>query len=284
MQRRGVREMEREAARAGPDTRGEPTAAPEGEPARMLVRRGLRPEPAHRDLPFPPELPEPSLDRFAERLGHYGFRLFLRGALQSPGSFVPGETTRYLDAARARQHAEFLVQLGLAERLGRDRYRLSHPSRNFGGTLEWYVARELARRFGMETAAGLKTGARGVGGDLDVVASAEGRLVYLELKSSPPKHLAEEEMKAFVARVTLLRPHVTVFAVDTALRLRDKVVPMLESALRTAGAPERTPARRLVHEIWAFSPHLYALNAKPDLIANIGRVLAAGLRALGPEP
>ena len=38
------------------------------------------------------------------------------------------------------------------------------------------------------------------------------------------------------------------------------------------------------HEVWAFSPHLYALNAKPDLIANVGRALAAGLRALGPEP
>jgi hypothetical protein len=275
--------MEREAARARPDPGGE-AAAPGGEPARMLVRRGLRPEPTHRDLPFPPGLPEPALDRLAERLGHYGFRLFLRGALQRASSFAPAETTRYLEAARARQHAEFLVRAGLAERLGRGRYRLSHPSRNFGGTLEWYVAREIARRYGMETAAGLKTGARGIGGDLDVVATAEGKLVYLELKSSPPKHLAEEEMAAFVERVSLLRPDVTVLAVDTALRLADKVVPMLEAALRAAGAPARAPARRLVHEIWAFSPSLYALNAKPDLIANIGRALAAGLRALGPEP
>lgn len=275
--------MERDAARAGPDPRGRP-AAPAGEPTRMLVRRGLRPEPARRDLPFPPGLPEAALDRLAERLGHYGFRLFLRGALQHSSSFAPGETTRYLDTTRARQHAEFLVRVGLAERLGRGRYRLSHPARNFGGTLEWYVAREVARRFGLETATGLKTGARGVGGDLDVVATAEGKLVYLELKSSPPRHLAEQEMAAFVGRVSLLRPDVTVLAVDTALRLADKVVPMLEAALQAAGAPARAPARRLVHEIWVFSPSLYALNAKPDLIANIGRALAAGLRALGPEP
>jgi len=276
--------MERDAAGARPVARHGARAAAEGEPFRMLVRRGLRPEPGHPDLPFPPELPEPSLDRFAERLGHYGFRLFLRGALQRAGSFAPRETTRYLEARQARRHAEFLVESGLARRLARGRYSLLYPSRNFGGTLEWYVARELEHRFAFETATGLKTGARGVGGDLDVVAAAEGKLVYLELKSSPPKHLDEEEMCAFAERVTLLRPDITVFAVDTALRLGDKVVPMLESALRACGASTRTPACRVVHEIWAFSPHLYAVNAKPDLIANIGRALAAGLHALAPDP
>jgi len=275
--------MELRAARAA--TRAIPAGSGSAaEPVRMLIRRGLRPEQSLPDLPFPHDLPGAMLDRLAERLGHYGFRLFLRGALQRASSFAPASTTRYLDAAKAQRHAEFLVEIRLAQRLPRGRYRLSHPSRNFGGTLEWYVARELGRRYGFETASGLKTGARGVGGDLDVVGSAEGKLVYLELKSSPPKHLADEEMAAFAQRVALLRPDLTVFAIDTALRLADKVVPMLETALRAVAPGGRpAPARRLVHEIWAFSPFLYAVNAKPDLVGNIGRALATGLRALAPE-
>jgi len=275
--------MESQAARASRSER-RARADPASEPVRMLVRRGLRPQAGRPDLPFPADAPAAVLDRLAERLGHYGFRLFLRGALQRAACFTPAQTTRYLDAGQARQHAEFLVDIGLAQRLSRGRYGLSHPPRNFGSTLEWYVARELERRYGFETATALKTGARGVGGDLDVVAAAEGKLVYVEVKSSPPKHLSDEELGAFVERVTLLRPDLTVLAVDTALRLADKVVPMLEAALRSRALAERAAPRRLVHEIWAFSPHLYAVNARPVLVGNIGRALAAGLRALAPEP
>src|SRR5712691_11134746 len=66
---------------------------------------------------------------------------------------------------------------------------------------EWYVARELRCRLGFDTAAGVKFHARGVGGDLDVVATAEGTLVYLELKSSPLTHLSTAEVSAFFDRL-----------------------------------------------------------------------------------
>jgi hypothetical protein len=42
----------------------------------------------------------------------------------------------------------------------------------------------------------------------------------------------------------------------------------------TAAAPSNEP--------WALTPHLYAVNAKPDLVANIGRALVEGLLALSP--
>jgi len=80
-------------------------------------------------------------------------------------------------------------------------------------------------------ATGLKVRAPGVGGDLDVVAAAEGKLLYLELKSSPPKHLSATEVAAFVDRVRALRPDLTVFVMDTALRLSDKVLPLLAGEL-----------------------------------------------------
>ena len=247
----------------------------------MLARRGFRPVAAPPDLPFPPDLDSAIAERLSQRLGHYAFRLFLRGAIQRPSSFAPAETTRYLAPPAARSLAESLVEMDLATHLPRGRYRLLYPARSFGGTLEWYVGRELRRRFGFDVATGLKLRARGVGGDLDVVAAAEGKLVYLELKSSPPRQLSGGEVAAFFDRVDALRPEVALFVVDTALRLSDKVLPMLAAELqqRRPGAP---PPRRVERDLWAFTPHLYAVNAKPDLVANIGRAIAEGFRALSP--
>lgn len=249
----------------------------------MLRRRGFRPKPGAPDLPFPPDLDPACVDRLARRLDHYAFRLFLRGAIQRPADFRPAAVTRYVDAEAARGMAEELVALEVAERAGRGRYRLLHPPRSFGGTLEWYVARELAERLGFDTATGVRFGAPGVGGDLDVVAAAEARLVYLELKSSPPRQLAEAEVAAFFDRVLALRPDLALFVVDTALRLGDKVVPMLEAELGRRTDRAAAP-RRVVRELWALTPRLYAVNAKSDLVGNIALALAAGLRDLAPGP
>ncbi len=247
----------------------------------MLVRRGLAPRRSHPDLPFDPSLPEATLDAISARLGHYAFRLFLRGAILAPAGFRPGEASRYLDAEAERAMAEACVDLGLAERRAGGRYRLLVRARSFGGTLEWWVARELSARLGLEVSTGVRTGARGVGGDLDVVASAEGRLIYLELKSGPPKHLTDQEVGAFLLRLRAVRPDVALFAVDTALRLSDKVLPMFEAAL---ARPESSPPapRRLIRETWALTPHLYLVSAKESLIDNLCRAVAEGLRALAP--
>jgi hypothetical protein len=276
-ERRSAPELERRAARE-PARRTAP--APDGgEALAMLVRRGLRPRPARLDLPFPRDLAPPEADRLAERLGHYAFRLFLRGAIQQPGPFEPAVATRYLSAPQARAAAAELVRLGLAVPAGEGRFRLRWPARSFGGTLEWWVARELRRRLALDVALGVRSRARGVGGDLDVVADVEGKLLYVELKSSPPKHIMPAEMAAFVGRLRALRPHLSIFAVDTALRLGDKVLPMLAAAVGRA-----QPPRRLLRDCWAVAPGLYAVSARPDLIDNLCAAIADGLRTLAPDP
>jgi len=278
---RTARELEIEAAAARPP-RPQRAFLPCGEAMAMLARRGLRPSQARLDLPFPEELEEETAKRLSELLGHYAFRLFLRGAILHPEGFASEEATRYLKRAQSKAYAESLVKLGLVERASPGRYRLLWTAKSFGGTLEWYVARELNRRFDFDVAAGVRFHTRGVGGDLDVVAAAEGKLTYLELKSSPPKNLAVREVVAFFDRVYMLRPDVTLFVVDTALRLSDKVLPMLVAELEHRRGGSRVAARRIERELWALTPRLYAVNAKPDLMANIGRALAEGLHALSP--
>jgi hypothetical protein len=272
-----ARDLELSAAEAPPSPRL--LLAPGSEALAMLVRRGFQPSVAPLDLPFPADLEAERVERLAERLGHYAFRLFLRGAILRRGAFLPAEATKYLEESQATTFAEDLVALGLAAREEDGRYRLLHPAASFGGTLEWYVARELRGRFGFDVAVGVKFHAPEVGGDLDVVAAAEGRLLYLEMKSSPPKHLAPDEVGAFFRRVRALRPHLAIFVMDTALRLSDKVLPLLQAELSTQPPPA---ARRVVREVWALTPHLYVVNARQDLMSNIGLAIAEGFRALAP--
>jgi hypothetical protein len=245
----------------------------------MLRRRGFRPKPWPPDLPFPPGFDAAGRERLARRLDHYAFRMFLRGAIQRPAGFRPAEATRYVDGVAARAMAEELVPLGLAQRKGRAGYALVHPPRSFGPTLEWYLARELAARLGFDTATALRFGARGVGGDLDVVAAAEGRLLYVEAKSSPPRQLDEAEVTAFFDRLEALRPDIALFVVDTALRLGDKVIPMLAEELSRRNGPPAAP-RRVIREVWAVTPRLFAVGAKGDLMGNVGIAVADGLRGL----
>jgi hypothetical protein len=252
-----------------------------GEALRMLARRGLRPRVTRPDLPFPADLDEERAERLAALVAHYAFRLFLRGAIQHPEGFAAAEATAYVDAAKAREFAEALIALRLAARVGADRYRLRTTARSFGGALEWFVGRTLTRTLGFDVATGVKFRAPGVGGDLDVVAAAEGKLVYLELKSSPPKHVSDAEIAAFFDRIRVLRPDVTLFVVDTALRLSDKVLPMLVAGLKQRLDDTRSP-RRVERELWALTPYLYAVNARPDLVANIRSAIARGLLALSP--
>jgi hypothetical protein len=249
----------------------------------MLARRGFRPRATPHDLPFPPDLGEEELGRIAERLGHYAFRLFLRGAIREAEGFAPEEATRYLKPEQAQGTAEALAEVGLASRLPDGRYRLLQGAGSFGGVLEWYVARELRLRFGFEVATGLEFPAAGVGGDLDVVATAEGKLVYLELKSSPPKNLEEAEVRAFFDRLEALRPDVALFVMDTALRLADKVIPLLSVELERKRGGAAAP-QRLARSVWMLGPHLYAVGAHRDLMGNISRALAEGLRSLAPSP
>ena len=249
----------------------------------MLRRRGFDVKPSRPDLPFPANFPCEQAGRLARHLDHYAFRLFLRGAMQRPEGFRPAETTRYVGAGEARGMAADLCALGLAESAGRGRYRLRHPTRSFGGTLEWYVARELRERLGFDTAAGIRFGAPGVGGDLDVVATAEARLVLLELKSSPPRQLDEVEVAAFFDRVSALRPDLALFVVDTSLRMGDKVVPMLVADLERRSG-RRGQAHRLGRELWTLRPRLYVVGAKGNLMGNVVRALATGLRSLTPDP
>src|SRR5262245_57229618 len=116
-----ARDMERIAAARLPQRRRPP--APPGDALGMLVRRGLRPSLGRPDLPFPPDIPAETADALTEQLGHYAFRLFVRGVIQHGDGFRPEDTTSYVSAAQARIFTETLVALSVVAANGHDRYR-----------------------------------------------------------------------------------------------------------------------------------------------------------------
>jgi hypothetical protein len=281
--KRSARELEINAAKAGwkPVLSNTP---PESEVMAMLVRRGLQPSKTASNTPFPQPLSDELASKLSHWLGHYAFRLFLRGAIKKSKSFLPRETTSYLVQTQSGHYCKVLVDLGLAEKLTHGRYKLKMAASSFGGTLEWYVGHELERRFGFEVETGIKLHARGVGGDLDVVAAAEGKLIYLELKSSPPKNISTGEVGAFCDRLFLLNPDLTLFVVDTALRLTDKILPMLMDEFQHRQYSLPSKPKRIAAQLWALTPRIYVVNGSRDLMANIGKAIASGLRALSGSP
>jgi hypothetical protein len=244
-----------------------------------LGRRGLVWN-GQRD-PTPLLLPGPRLrESHYELLGHYAYRLFLRDVLKHRADLRIEALARYATATVTRRYLGFLTRAQLVERTGRRRYRLRAPGvTSFGQTLEWYVAEVLRREFGCATVFGLRIPRAAYGGDYDVIACAEGEVLYVETKSAPPRQILESEVRAFLDRVDTLRPDCALFLADTHLRMGDKLVPLFATDIarrRLAWEPVR-----LEREIWRVGPEVYLLNTAPHMTRNLRVCVTAHFRRRG---
>jgi hypothetical protein len=221
-----------------------------------------------------------SRERHYQLLGHYAYRLFLRDAIKHRANLRLQHLTRYAGATAARGYLRFLARAGLARARVGGGYRLrAREVASFGQTLEWYVAEVLAREFGCQATYGLRIPGAQHGGDYDVVACAEGELLYVEVKSAPPRQIVESEIRAFIDRIGTLRPDIALFLADTQLRMRDKLVPLFAAEIRRRRLKWRPAC--LEREIWRVGPEVYLLNAAPDLVRNLRACLAAHFRGRG---
>jgi len=237
----------------------------------LLKRRGFRvykKEPPD-DLLVPDEL---FRDGFYANLHKYSFRLFLRDVIKHQDRFTLEEVTRYSTTRVIRTYLNYLNDIRLINE-GAAGFTLSHrPITSFGPTLEWYVAELLRREFGAEALWGVKFRRPNVGGDYDVLAKLDGSLLYIEVKSSPPKQVTDSEVVAFLDRVEDLSPDVSVFLMDTELRMKDKLVPMFEQELakRSSSPPEVV---RIERELFHLEDRIYIVNAKESIGRNLEKVI-----------
>jgi hypothetical protein len=241
----------------------------------VLKRRGFpvyKKEPAD-DLLVPAEK---FLDDYYGMLHRYSFRLFLRDVIKHQNFFTLDKVTRYATSGVTGEYIEYVRQLGLTKKLDSG-FALSRHIKSFGETLEWFVAEVFQREFGAEAMWGVKFKRPNVGGDYDVIARLEGLLLYAEVKSSPPKQIYDSEISAFLNRVDDLAPEISVFFMDTELRMKDKIVPMFEEELkkRASSPPEVT---RIEKELFHIRDRIFIINSKDGIVRNLETALNWYLR------
>ncbi len=243
----------------------------------MLRRRGFvvhKKEPSS-DLLLPGEQ---YIDSYYEMLKKYSFRLFLRDVIKNQPLFTLTQATRYATKEVTAGYIEYLIAVGMVKPEG-DEFRLTKgPIKSFGTTLEWFVAEIFRREISAETIWGVKIKHRTVGGDYDLLSKIEGSILYMEIKSSPPKQIYQNEIAAFFNRIEDLKPGVAIFFMDTELRMKDKIVPMFEEELKSRYS-EPPEVRRMERELFEITgkaglPDIFIINAKDSVVTNIERVLA----------
>lgn len=239
----------------------------------MLKLRGFKiykKEPSE-DLLLPRE--KTYADSFYEKLKKYSFRLFLRDVIKHQNFFTLGKVTRFATKEVTTQYIDFLLKAAIAEPAQRG-YRLKkRPIKSFGETLEWFVSSLMEKEFEAETAWGVKFKRPNVGGDYDLIAKIDSSILYMEVKSSPPRQIYDKEITAFLNRVSDLSPEISIFFMDTELRMKDKIVPMFEVELKRR-YKKTVPVTRVVKELFHINKKIFIINSKPTIMANIERVLS----------
>ena len=257
---------------------------------RMLKMRGIkvfRKNPTDR-LFFPADFSPLDKTRFYEMMKKYSFRLVLRDMIKYQDGFRIQNLTRYCSAKVVQAYCNLLCEMGAVIRNGRGRYRTRvSPLYSFGPTLEWFIGELFQREFASPAIYGVSVKNTPSGGDYDVMACWNQRLVYAEVKSSPPKGIERNEISTFFSRMEDVLPEVAFLFNDTQLRMKDKLVVMFEEELeRRYGRESKTlyPVERLIEELFHVQNHIFIVNSKKDVVENFQYCLRHYLHHGGPSP
>lgn len=206
-------------------------------------------------------------DHFYQLLRRYSFRLFLRDLIQFPEGTDLHLLTRYCSLRTVRSYLRELAELGVV-RLGSDPgyHLIPQPVSSFGPTLEWYVSQIFLREFMAPVLFNVRLHHTQFGGDYDVITIVNGYLVYVEIKSSPPRGVELQAVSAFLNRLRDLQPDMALFLVDTELRMKDKIVPLFNEAL---GSNDHPPVLRLKNEIFHIRHAVYLVNSRKGIYTNL---------------
>jgi len=251
---------------------------------RMLKMRGItvfRKNSTDR-LFFPPGLSPFYKNRFYQMMKRYSFRLVLRDMIKYQDGFRIQDLTHYCSSRVVQGYCRLLCEMGAIRKDGRGKYRTCvSPLYSFGSTLEWFIAEVFKREFASPAIYGVSVKKTPSGGDYDIIASWNQRLVYVEVKSSPPKGVERNEISSFFSRMDDLLPEVGILFNDTQLRMKDKLVVMFEEELEERyGRESKTlyPVERLIGELFHVQNHIFIVNSKKDVVENFQYCLKHYLR------
>jgi len=277
--RRKVNALSREIASARSTYLQDPSPV-----ERMLRSRGLqvfRENPTEK-LFFPPDILPPDKNRFYELMKRYSFRLILRDIIKQQDRFRIHDLTHYCPLKTAQRYGDLLLKMKMIVQEGKNKFRtLRSPIDSFGPTLEWFISEMFRREFASPAIYGVLVKETPSGGDYDVMASWNRRLVYVEVKSSPPRGIELKQVSAFFSRIEDLIPDVAILFNDTQLRMKDKLVLLFEEELERRHGKAcqiSSPVTRLVGELFHVQNRIFIVNSQKGVVENFSICLKHYLR------
>jgi len=140
---------------------------------------------------------------------------------------------------------------------------------NFGETLEWFIAELLKREFLIPVMWGIKLKEVKGGGDFDILGLLEGKFMYIECKTSPPNNVRLRDLWEFLRRREVLKPKVTIFFIDTTLKVERNIIDNISSLFsRRFSFKEELKVEKLKEGIYSLNNSLYIMQSKGDLVRN----------------
>ena len=232
----------------------------------------------NRFLPLP-GTPVHKQNEFYRIMRRYSFRLFLRDLIQFPEGEGIAPLTRYCSPRTALTYLRVLESMGVVAVGAGPSYRfLPRHIVSFGPTLEWYVNEILQKELLAPSMFNLRLEHTRFGGDYDVMAIVSGHLIYIEVKSSPPRGVELPAVNAFLNRLRDLQPQMAIFLVDTELRMLDKMVPLFDESLRAQHGGESPWAiERIVDEIFQVGHSVFITNSRKGVYSNLRTCIRHGL-------
>lgn len=211
-------------------------------------------------------------EKFYEYFKKYSFRLFMRDIIKNKNKILLDGLTRFCSERTVKKYLNFLLKAGMIVKDKEGHFELNNNRINtFGSTLEWFVAKVFSKEFHSFADWRIKILNLKCGGDFDVIAILEGLIVFVEVKSSPPKHIHQNVISEFFMRMNDLNPNVAIFFIDTHLRLKDKINVMFEWEFRKNSREFKI--ENFYSKIFCVNNNVFIVNSKPDIITNIRECL-----------
>lgn len=242
-----------------------------------LKRRGLG---VHRHSPGDElifsGLSDEMITRLYLAMKRYSVRLLMRDIVKYQDGFTPDMLGGFTGIEEIKASLMLMVEMGIVKEKGGisklNRQGKRGPLRSFGPTLEWFTAQVMEREFASPTIWGVRIKDVDSGGDFDIISQFEKELIYIEVKSSPPKGIEEREITSFLGRINILLPRAAILLVDTHLRMRDRVVLLFhQDFLRRMKDPfpRRLDLVNLERELFHIGHRIYIMNSSRDMVKNI---------------
>lgn len=207
-------------------------------------------------------------EAFNRHFTSYSYRIFIRDLIAIRTPIRHDSFGLFIEKESIDTYLEVSERFSLLKKRGDGEYAFSLEGvTDIGDTFEYFVA-ETLKNMDYDAAWGIKFEGIPSGGDFDVIGLAAGKLFYIEAKTSPPKHVEAGEISNFLERFVSLRPDLGILLNDTHLRMKDKLVPLVEEEIeRRTGKKVRM--ERLDREIFSLMGRIFVANTKRDIGINL---------------